>query len=343
MTGSEKKQGPANELAATFASRLATPEQRQHAAEIGPSIIGPGTTDTTRRDRYTVEAGPEWKSRYRWGPSDMSTLAAMKTTSFAMIAATTGIHTDIIGPCRRTAKQLAWILMFREIKREAMQYVGQVNMLPKPEGIKRKTLPKVGVVAYSGSRDEKESEFRADLARTPSNYWIDPAYAASAGLKIDHDGSAASKAGVRLPEGTSMLVDAQGRGFFADLDLFQVLDANNGVPIELGDGASSTTVHAGRRTKLDAGINILRQIGVELCGMKEQSLEEHSLIQHGADRQWTGHKPTDEVVAAFTPDGAVWAFSNYASSVSFEQKIRHDGGYNPESVVEHFQANYLGG
>lgn len=343
MSQSDNKRGLVEASAATFASRLATPEQRQHAAEIGPSIIGQGTTDTTRRDRHTVEAGPEWKSRYKWGASDLSTLAAMKTTSFAMIATTTGIHPDVIGPCRRTAKKLAWILMFREIKREAMQYVGQVNMLPKPEGMKRKTLPKVGVVAYSGSRDEKEDEFKADLAKTPDDYWIDPAFAASAGLKIDFDGTAASKAGVRLPEGTSMLVDAQGRGFFSDMDLFQVLDGNTGALVELGDGARSTAGHAERRTTLDAGINILRAVGVELCGIKDQDMEKHALIQHGAARQWSENRPTDEVVAAVTPDGAVWAFSNYATSVSFEEKIRHDGGYNPESIVKYFQANYLGG
>ncbi len=312
---------------------------------MGPQIIAAGTTDPANTTPATVSAGPEWKSRYKWGVRDRSTLFTLPVSSYITIMEKTGIHEGVLGPCRQVAKTMALILMFRHIKPAAMEYVGQVNMLPKPSSIKRKTFGQYGVIAYESSAENaaeiKEKEFADDIARGAAGFGIDRHYAEAHGLRIDHDGSAAGKAGIRLTDGASLLVDKQGRGFFSDMDLFQVLDAVAGNPVEFGDGVNDTSTQTERRTKLDRSINVMINVGVNL--VRPDEVDRYGLVQHGAERQYADHKARDETVAAITPDGAVWTLPNYATSVAFENHIKQHGGYNPESLAQLYPGNYIAG
>jgi hypothetical protein len=257
-----------------------------------------------------------------YGAYDVRLPYRLSLTEIAALARHTGIHPDVLGPCRRTAAKLGWVLMFRAIKPAAMEYVGQYNMLPKPPALKVKCHEQLGVIAYSGP--DKEAQYQNDVRAGK----IDGVYNQRQGLHLDMDGTAAGLLGIRPPPDTVLLVDREGRGFYSDMDMFQVLDARAGKPVSLGSGGPDDRAGP-ERARLDSYLNILASLGIEF-----------GLIQHGAERQWSQHAPKNERVAAFGPDGAIWSFESYDSVVAFEEYIVNKGY---RRMFRHFGSFYRGG
>lgn len=279
----------------------------------------------TRSAATPVPAAPELATaRDVYGSYEAAVVLELTLPAIAALARHTGIHPDVLGPCRRTAAKLGLVIMFRAIKPAAMEYVGQYNMLPKPPGLKVKCHDQLGVVAYSGP--DKEAKFQNDVMRG----LITTTFKDQQGLHLDLDGTAATQLGIRPPLDVALLVDRQGRAFFSDMDLFQVLDADHGAPVDLGSGTADDRAGP-ERAQLDAHLNILTALGIEFA-----------LIQHGAERQWVKHTPKDERVVAFGPDGAVWTFETYATATEFEQQIL-DMGYRRGRMLRHFRFAYQGG
>lgn len=197
---------------------------------------------------------------------DLGTISSLSLAS--------GIHPDVLGPCRRAAAKLGWILMFRPIKRAAMHHVGEFGKLPKPMAVKAKADFETGLVKL---KDEKD--FQAAL----KDGRIDPTYAKTEGLKLDSQG---------------FLVNRSGQKFFSDMDLYEVLSGRTGRRVTMGSGDPGKPGEGvANRRELDVLINILRPLGTDFA-----------LIQHGPERQWVKHdhaKPNLEPVTAFCPDGAV--------------------------------------
>jgi hypothetical protein len=279
----------------------------------------------TRSAASPTSAAPEMAiDRDPYGAYGVALVLELSLNAIAEISRHTGIHPDVLGPCRRTAAKLGLVIMFRAIKPAAMEYVGQKNMLPKPPALKVKCHDQLGVIAYSGP--DKEAKFKSDVMTG----LITPGFKEAQGLHLDLDGTAAAQLGIRPPPDVALLVDRQGRAFFSDMDLFQVLDAEQGAPVDLGSGG--TDDRAGpERAQLDAHLNILTAVGIEFA-----------LIQHGAERQWVKHTPKDERIAAFGPDGAIWTFETYAAATEFEQRII-DMGYRRGHMLRHFRFAYRGG
>jgi hypothetical protein len=272
-----------------------------------------------------VPAAPEIAtSRDPYGAYDTAVVLELDRGAIAEISRYTGIHPDVLGPCRRTAAKLGLVIMFRAIKPAAMEYIGQYNMLPKPPALKVKCHEQLGVVAYSGT--DREAQFDNDVMQGR----IAVAFKESQGLHLDLDGTAAAQLGMRPPPDVALLVDRQGRAFFSDMDLFQVLDADHGAPVDLGSGGADDRAGP-ERAQLDAHLNILVALGIEFA-----------LIQHGAERQWVKHTPKDERIVAFGPDGAIWTFETYAAATEFEQRII-DMGYRRGRMLRHFRFAYRGG
>jgi hypothetical protein len=279
----------------------------------------------TRSAATPALAAPEVAAvRDPYGAYDTAVVLELSLPAIAALSRYSGIHPDVLGPCRRTAAKLGLVIMFRAIKPAAMEYVGQDNMLPKPPAVKVKCHEQLGLVAYTGP--DKEAKFQNDLMSGQ----ITVAFKDQQGLHLDLDGTAAAQLGIRTPPDVALLVDRQGRAFFSDMDLFQVLDAEHGAPVDLGSGTADDRAGP-ERAQLDAHLNILAALGIEFA-----------LIQHGADRQWVKHTPKDERVVAFGPDGAIWTFETYASATEFEQHIV-DMGYRRGRLLRHFRFAYRGG
>jgi hypothetical protein len=221
----------------------------------------------------------EWSEKFarrhgfeRHGAYEQQDLPRLDVRQVAQLANQSGIHPDVLGPCRRAAARLNWIIMFRPIKRSAMFYVGDFDKLPKPVAIKAKADSKTGLVVLQGEKDFQQSLHDGR---------IDPSYAKKYGLKLDSEG---------------FLVNNKGQRFFSDMDLYEVLDGDTGRQVRLGSGALAMQGIRNRR-ELDILINILRPLGTDFA-----------LIQHGPERQWIKHdrsQPNTEPITAFCPDGEI--------------------------------------
>jgi hypothetical protein len=221
----------------------------------------------TRNSGAPIPTGPERAAGGDpYGAYESKVELELSLGAIAEISRYTGIHPDVLGPCRRTAAKLGLVIMFRAIKPAAMEYVGQYNMLPKPPELKVKCHEQLGVIAYSGP--DKEAKFQNDVMKG----LIGVAFRDAQGLHLDLDGTAATQLGIRPPLDVALLVDRQGRAFFSDMDLFQVLDADHGAPVDLGSGTADDRAGP-ERAQLDAHLNILTALGIEFA-----------LIQHGAER-----------------------------------------------------------
>jgi hypothetical protein len=221
----------------------------------------------------------EWAERFarrhgfeRYGAYEQQELPRLDVPQIAQLANQSGIHPDVLGPCRRAAARLNWIIMFRPVKPSAMFHVGDFDKLPKPMPIKAKADPQTGLVKLQGEKDFQQSL---------KDGRIDPSYAEKQGLKLTAEG---------------FLVNNKGQRFFSDMDLYEVLDGDTGRQVRLGSGASATQGLSNRR-ELDILINILRRLGTDFA-----------LIQHGPERQWIKHdrsQPNTEPITAFCPDGEI--------------------------------------
>ena len=88
----------------------------------------------------------------------------------------TGIHEGVLGPLRRAASKLNWIIMVRPVKVSAMFHCADFNKLPKPMAIKAKCHPATGMVML---------ENEADCKRALGDGRIEPGYAKMNGLALD--------------------------------------------------------------------------------------------------------------------------------------------------------------
>lgn len=216
-------------------------------------------------------------------------LPRLSLPEISALSKAAGIHSDVLGPCRRGAAKLNWYLMFRPIKPSAMFHVGDFDKLPKPEEIKTKVDAKSGMIRYGSER-----EFTADQA----NGNIDRHYAERHGLKLDSQG---------------FLINNKGQRFFSDMDLYDVLDGSTGRQVRLGSGGSKQQGIKNRRA-LDTLINIMRPLGTAFA-----------LIQHGPDRQWVEHEPRNEPITVFCPDGNVFVLKDDSEVHMFVNAIRSLG------------------
>ena len=208
----------------------------------------------------------------RYGAYERQELPRLQAREIGDLASRSGIHPDILGPCRRAAARLNWVLMFRPIKVAAMHHVGEFTKLPKPMEIKAKADFETGLVKLTN---------QADFEQALTDGRIDPEYARRNGLTLDRE---------------NFLINAKGQKFFSDMDLYEVLNGTSGRQVHLGAGESATQ-GLGNRRELDTLINLLRPMGTDFA-----------LIQHGPERQWIKHdhtKPNSEPVTAFCPDGTV--------------------------------------
>jgi hypothetical protein len=223
----------------------------------------------------------EWADKFarrrgfdRYGAYEQKELQQLDVQGIGALANKSGIHPDVLGPCRRAAARLNWIIMFRPIKRSAMFHVGEFDKLPKPMAVKVKADPQTGLVRLQGEKDFQQVLKNEDEG-------IDPVYAEKNGLKLDAQG---------------FLVNNKGQRFFSDMDLYEVLDGDTGRQVRLGSGASAMQGLKNRR-ELDILINILRPLGTDFA-----------LVQHGPQRQWVEHDPSQpnkEPITAFCPDGEI--------------------------------------
>lgn len=237
----------------------------------------------------TVVSPQEWARRFsarrgvaRAGAYDVTDLPKLELDEIANLSRSSGIHPDVLGPCRRAASKLNWIIMVRPIKTSAMFHVGDFDKLPKPMEVKAKCNAKTGMVML---KDE------ADFQKALSDGRINPAYAKANGLHLSVEPT--------MVQGRKLyyLVNKRGQRFFSDMDLFEVLNGTTGRQIQLGRGLSPTQGMANRR-ELDILINIMRRLGTDFA-----------LVQHGPERQWVKHDPTQsssEPVTVFCPDGNVF-------------------------------------
>jgi hypothetical protein len=195
-----------------------------------------------------------------------------------------GIHEGVLGPLRRAATLLDWIIFVRPVKVSAMFHCGDFDKLPKPMGIKAKCNPVTGMVMFEGPDD---------FERALSDGRIDPGYARVHGLALGE--SPVPVPGASRP--LHYLVNGRGQRYYSDMDLYDVLEGTTGRPVILGTGG---TPHSGvkNRRELDILINILRPLGTDFA-----------LIDHGPQRQWVKHdhhNPWPEPIAVFCPGGEVF-------------------------------------
>jgi hypothetical protein len=228
----------------------------------------------------------DWLKRFRDSKGD--THAAKKLPRLPLkeisgLATQSGVHPDVLGPCRRAAASLKWLVMVRPIKVAAMCLVGEYNKLPKPMAIKAKCNKITGMVMF-----ENEAALEAFINCND----IQRSYATVNGLRL-----AEKPKELRL-KNLYYLVNDKGQCFFSDMDLYEVLDSRTGDQITLGSGnVKLPNEGAGGRAELDKLINILKDRGTDF-----------NLIQHGPQRQWEKHvigTPSEEAIATFCPDGEV--------------------------------------
>ncbi|MGJ8639208.1 MAG: hypothetical protein ACSHYA_07415 [Opitutaceae bacterium] len=198
----------------------------------------------------------------------------------------TGIHEGVLGPLRRAATKLNWIIIVRPIKASAMFHCGDFDKLPKPMGIKAKCHPKTGMVML-----KNEADFKAAL----TDKRIDPNYSHVHGLHLDP--TPVTIAGT--PQPLHYLVNKKGQRYYSDMDLYDVLSGTTGKQVILGTG-NPDTPHSGInwRRELDILVNIMRPLGTDFA-----------LIDHGPQRQWVRHDhgtPWHEPLSVFCPDGEVF-------------------------------------
>lgn len=198
----------------------------------------------------------------------------------------TGIHEGVLGPLRRAAVKLDWIIMVRPVKISAMFHCGDFDKLPKPMAIKAECHPLTGMVMFNDQAD-------FDLALTDRR--IQPGYAQINGLHIDPEPTSVPG----QPAPLHYLVNEKGQRYFSDLDLYDVLDGVTGRQVILGTGAPDKPFSGVNwRRELDILINIMRPLGTDFA-----------LIDHGPQRQWVKHDDTvvwHEPLSVFCPDGLVF-------------------------------------
>lgn len=198
----------------------------------------------------------------------------------------TGIHEGVLGPLRRAAVKLDWIIIVRPVKISAMFHCGDFDKLPKPMAIKAKCHPETGMVMFKDQAD-------FDLALTDQR--IEPGYAEMYGLHIDPTPTTVPGE----PTPLHYLVNKKGQRYYSDMDLYDVLDGTTGRQVILGTGAPDKPFSGiNWRRELDILINILRPMGTD-----------YALIDHGPQRQWVKHDDTVqwlESLTVFFPDGLVF-------------------------------------
>jgi hypothetical protein len=222
-----------------------------------------------------------------WQVASAPPVPPMSLGQLSDYARRSGIHPDHLGPCRRAAAQLKWVILFRTIKQSAMDHAGDFDKLPKPMEIKVKCDPDTGMVMF-----KTRAEMELAIARGD----IDSHYAKREGLTVDK---------------FHFLVNKKGLRFYSDMDLFDVYDAETGEQIDLGDGRNENADHAQQRMRLDRLINVCHSLGAA-----------NVQIQHGAERQWYKHNPRDEQVTAFTPNGNIYVLSDLQEIEDFLEKVR---------------------
>lgn len=232
----------------------------------------------------------EWLRRFNeskisenYGARDVKNLERLSLSQIGGLASQSGIHPDVLGPLRRAAAKLNWVVMVRPIKTAAMCLVGEFGKLPKPMEVKAKCNAETGMVMLEGPED-------LQLALTDGR--IDQTYARVNGLRLSE--------GSENIQGKQLcyLENTHGQRYFSDMDLYEVLDATSGDQVRLGSGCPTLPNEGAEgRAALDEMINILRELGTDFA-----------LIQHGPERQWIKHDhaaPQEEAVTAFCPDGTV--------------------------------------
>ncbi len=234
----------------------------------------------------------DWLKRFKDSTTDSPAprdLPRLAISQISGLAAQSGIHPDVLGPVRRAAARLNWLIMVRPIKLAAMCRVGEYNKLPKPMAIKAKCHPVTGMVMFENQAALEASINCNDIQRS---------YASVNGLKLSEETK-----DINLKK-LHFLENARGQRFFSDMDLYEVLDAGTGEPVTLGSGnANRPHEGADARTELDGLINILRDHGADF-----------KLIQHGPQRQWEKHQigtSSQEDIATFCPDGAVLVITSF--------------------------------
>jgi hypothetical protein len=205
------------------------------------------------------------------------------------LATQSGIHPDVLGPVRRAAAKLNWLIMVRPIKAAAMCLVGEYNKLPKPIAIKAKCHPVTGMVMFEDATALEASINCNDIQRN---------YATVNGLKLSEGIKEINLKKLRFLE------NDRGQRFFSDMDLYEVIDAGTGEPVTLGSGnVNLPNEGAAARGELDSLINVLRDHGADF-----------NLIQHGPQRQWEKHQigtSSQEDIATFCPDGEVLMITSF--------------------------------
>ena len=242
------------------------------------------------------------KRQDRFGAYGVDLEVRLSLAQIAGVARQCGIHPDVLGPCRRAAAQLDWILMVRPIKLAAMEYAGEYAKLPKPEAIKVKADPNTGLIRYVDPTPQRRQQRFEQDKRSGA---IDSGYAKEQGLRLDDEG---------------YLVNAKRQKYYSDMDLYEVLRGSDGGAVRLGSGVSATEGRADRR-KLDLLINILHDRGCDFA-----------LIQHGPDRQWVKHQPRNERITAFTPDGEVYLLEGDAPVAEFIESLVGTGYRRGEMI-----------
>lgn len=198
----------------------------------------------------------------------------------------TGIHEGVLGPLRRAAIKLNWIIIVRPVKVSAMFHCADFDKLPKPMGIKAKCHPATGMVMF-----KDEADFQRAIVHGKINY----GYAKVHGLRLDS--TPVSVPGEPTP--LRFLVNKKGQRYYSDMDLYDVLDGSTGRQVILGTGAENKPYSGVNwRRELDILINIMRPLGTDFA-----------LIDHGPQRQWVKHDhrtPWHEPLSVFSPEGFVF-------------------------------------
>jgi hypothetical protein len=229
----------------------------------------------------------DWLKRFKDSKGDThdaNKLPRLPLKEISSLATESGVHPDVLGPCRRAAAKLNWLIMVRPIKVAAMCLVGEYSKLPKPMAIKAKCNKVTGMVMFKDQAALDASINCNDIQRS---------YATVNGLRL------AEKPKEIQLKNLYYLVNNKGQCFFSDMDLYEVLDSRTGEQITLGSGnVKLPNEGAGERAELDTLINILRDRGTDF-----------NLIQHGPQRQWEKHEvgtPSEEAITTFCPDGEVF-------------------------------------
>jgi hypothetical protein len=288
MAGRGRTPGPTQQGAGFESAGARTPSAQGHDSRI----------QTYRPFRDVIDAA-------RWTLAAGRAPGRLTKDQYRGWCLQSGIHADTLGAVYRAAAELGWVLMFRGLRDMAKEHAGEYSVLPKPMEIKIKCDQESGLVCCT----------EAELADAIDHGKVVRTYAETQKLKV-------ARTAVRCKDGQTreknLLVNAQGQGFYSDMDLFAVLDLWNGERIMMGTGeAKDEAIGSANRTKLDQLINILTPLGAQ-----------YDLIQHGSEYDWPGHKPADETIAAFVPFGPMLVINSEKEAVEFMLEIqRQANGY----------------